>query len=93
MAPTIETNAINECSNAISGFLLKILFKKNPILHQFILTPLEIELFDDEGYDDYDLDDILSEQKEVTIFCPSCGAKNSNKFKFCTSCGEKLIKV
>lgn len=87
------TILINECSNAISGFLLKILFKKNPILHQFILTPLEIELFDDEGYDDYDLDDILSEQKEVTIFCPSCGAKNSNKFKFCTSCGEKLIKV
>ncbi len=90
---TDATTLINECSKAISGFLLKNLFKKNPYLHQILLNPLEVELFEDEGYDDYDLDDILSEQREVTIFCSSCGAKNSNKFKFCTSCGEKLIKV
>ena len=84
---------ITECSDAVSGFLLKQLYKKNPMLHQLITTPLEIELFEDEGFDSYDLDDILSEQKEAVIFCPSCGAKNSNKFKFCTSCGEKLVKI
>ena len=87
------TKLINKCSDAVSGFLLKQLYKKNPLLHQLILTPLEIELFEDEGFDNFDLDDILSEQKEAVIFCPSCGAKNSNKFKFCTSCGEKLVKI
>ena len=73
--------------------MLKQLYKKNPLLHQLILNPLEIELFEDEGFDSFDLDDILSEQKQAVIFCPSCGAKNSNKFKFCTSCGEKLVKI
>ena len=56
-----------------------------------IMEPLELEFVDDEGLDEYDLDDILTEQKDVSKFCTSCGCKNSIKFQFCTSCGEKLI--
>ena len=41
--------------------------------------------------DEYDLDDLLTEQKEITKFCTSCGSKNNTKFQFCTTCGEKLI--
>ena len=56
-----------------------------------IMEPLELEFVDEEGLDGYDLDDLLTEQKEVTKFCTTCGSKNSTKFQFCTTCGEKLI--
>jgi len=88
----IATSLIKECQSSITGFLLRQLFFKNPILHQIIMEPLEFELIDNEGLDDiYDLDDILSDQQEVNKFCISCGIKNNIKFKFCTSCGKKLI--
>ena len=82
---------IKECELAISGFLLKQLFLKNPIIHKMIMEPLELEFVDEEGLDEYDLDDLLTEQKEITKFCTSCGSKNNTKFQFCTTCGEKLI--
>tara|TARA_B100001250_G_scaffold305327_1_gene267293 strand:- start:22 stop:1566 length:1545 start_codon:yes stop_codon:yes gene_type:complete len=98
---TISENAINiqnkaikiikDCESSISGFLLRQLFFKNPVLHQIIMEPLELEFADDEGLDDLDLDDVLIEQKDVSKFCTSCGSKNSFRFQFCTSCGEKLI--
>ena len=84
---------LHDLKNAISGFLLKQIYHKNPLIHKMITEPLEFEFIDDEGLDDYDLDDIITEKKEVTIFCTSCGAKNSIKFKFCTSCGTGLIKI
>ena len=56
-----------------------------------IMEPLELEFVDDEGLDEYDLDDILTEQKESSKFCTACGAKNSIKFQFCISCGAKLV--
>ena len=84
-------NIIKDCESAISGFLLRQLFLKSPVFHQMIMEPLELEFVDDEGLDEYDLDDILTEQKDVSKFCTSCGCKNSIKFQFCTSCGEKLI--
>jgi len=55
------------------------------------MEPLELEFVDEEGLDEYDLDDLLTEQKEITKFCTSCGSKNNTKFQFCTTCGEKLI--
>ena len=55
---------IKECESAISGFLLRKLFLKNPILHQIIMEPLALELIDDEGLDEYELDDIF---KEVSV--------------------------
>ena len=98
---TISENAINiqnkaikiikDCQSSISGFLLRQLFFKNPVLHQIIMEPLELEFADDEGLDDLELDDILAEQKDISKFCTSCGSKNSFRFQFCTSCGEKLI--
>ena len=82
---------IKECESSISGFLLKQLFFKNPVLHQIIMEPLELEFADEAGLDDLDLDDILNDQKDISKFCTSCGSKNSFKFQFCTSCGQKLI--
>jgi len=82
---------IRECKSAISGFLLKQLFLKNPIIHQLIMEPLELEFVDDEGLDDYDFDDVITNQKEISKFCVSCGFKNNIEFKFCISCGKKLV--
>lgn len=93
-AINIQNSAINiikDCEKSISGFLLKQLFLKNPVLHQMIMEPLELEFVDDEGLDEYDLDDILTEQKESSKFCTSCGTKNNIKFQFCISCGNKLV--
>ena len=56
-----------------------------------IMEPLELEFVNDEGLDEYDLDDILTEQKESSKFCTSCGIKNSIKFQFCIACGKKLV--
>ena len=82
---------IKECEASISGFLLRQLFLKNPAFHKIIMEPLELEFINDEGLDDYDLDDILTVQKEAYKFCTSCGIKNNIKFQFCTSCGGKLL--
>jgi len=82
---------IKDCELAISGFLLKQLFLKNPILHKMIMEPLELEFVNEEGLDEYDLDDILTNQTDITKFCTSCGSKNNIKFQFCIKCGEKLI--
>ena len=82
---------IKDCELAISGFLLKQLFLKNPILHTMIMEPIELEFVNEEGLDEYDLDDILTDQTEITKFCTSCGSKNNVKFKFCITCGERLI--
>lgn len=82
---------IKECESSISGFLLRQLFLKNPVFHKIIMEPLELEFINDEGLDDYDLDDILTIQKEAFRFCTSCGNKNNIKFQFCISCGKKLI--
>ena len=54
-AINIQNSAINiikDCEKSISGFLLKQLFLKNPVLHQMIMEPLELEFVDDEGLDD-----------------------------------------
>jgi len=98
---TISENAINiqnkaikiikDCESSISGFLLRQLFFKNPVLHKIIMEPLELEFADEEGLDDLDLDDLLAEKKDVSKFCTSCGSKNSFRFQFCISCGTKLI--
>tara|TARA_B100001142_G_scaffold170156_1_gene169740 strand:+ start:835 stop:2379 length:1545 start_codon:yes stop_codon:yes gene_type:complete len=82
---------IKKSEAAISGFLLRQLFLKSPLLHQMIMEPLELEFVNDEGLDEYDLDDILTEQKESSKFCTSCGTKNSIKFQFCIACGKKLV--
>ena len=92
---------IKECESAISGFLLRQLFLKNPILHKIIMEPLALELIDNEGLDEYELDDIFKEvsvsnysetsQKENSKICTACGIKNSIKFQFCTSCGKQFI--
>ena len=87
----IAIKLIKKSEAAIPGFLLRQLFLKNPLLHQMIMEPLELEFVDDEGLDEYDLDDILTEQKESSKFCTACGAKNSIKFQFCISCGAKLV--
>ena len=95
------TTVIKECESAISGFLLRQLFLKNPILHQIIMEPLALEFIEDEGLDEYNLDDIFKEvsvsdysetkQKENSKICTTCDAKNSIKFQFCISCGGKFI--
>lgn len=89
----IAIKILHNLKNAISGFLLKQIYQKNPLIHQMIAEPLEFEFIEDQGLDDYDLDDIITEQQEATIFCTSCGSKNSTKFKFCTSCGSGLVKI
>jgi len=65
------------------------------------MEPLALEFIDDEGLDEYNLDDIFKEvsvsdysetkQKANSKICATCDAENSIKFQFCISCGEKFI--
>ena len=95
---------IKLCTSSISDFTLRLLFSKRSILHQLISERLELELefVDHEGLDDYDFDDIVTEQynfddditnknKQGIQFCNSCDSENSVQFKFCTTCGLKLV--
>ena len=85
--------SIEFLSNKIFGFQLKKLFHTNPLLHQKLTEPLDIDFIKEaEGLDDFDIDidDLIQSKQDNNKFCTECGFKNDIKFKYCISCGVSL---
>ena len=83
-------------SETISDWFQRRKFIDNILIHKEIMNfnekiNIEEDILDFNEFDDDSInEDNQEDGNEVFNFCPSCGNKNENKFKFCINCGSNL---